>query len=391
MRFLLAAILSLGLGYHYFLLAAGRFLGRTQPAAPEDNLLRTAILVPAHNEEASIGATVARLRGQDYPPSRYDVHVVADHCQDGTATAAAAAGAEVRERTDGPRGRKGYAVDWLVRRLLADSRDYDAIAIFDADSRVDPGFLAAATAALAAGAAVVQGQHVISNPEATIFTSLADADMRLNNLLRNQAKENLGLSARLMGDAMVFRRGILERHPWIGAESLTEDRDYGLFLVTQGVRIHYAPNARSFGQAAAAWKDATPQRLRWYGGAFDLQRRYLPRLTRQVVATGSPDALDKLLELALLPFSLLAAGSVLLWAWELALPGGRRRLRASPGAVLSVLAALFPALGLLAARAPARSFRALLVGPAYVAWRVWLAVWSRLGYRRLTWVRTRRT
>ena len=193
-----------------------------------------------------------------YPAGRFDVHVVADHCSDDTAAVAEAAGATVHVRGDEPRGRKGYAVDWLIRRLLADPRRYDAIAIFDADSQVDAGFLSAVAHRMADGARVVQGRHVIGNPGVSLFAALADADMRLNNRIRNQAKENLGLSARLMGDAMALRRDVLEQHPWLEAGSLTEVRAYGIYLVTQGVRIRFAADALSYGQAAARWRMRPP-------------------------------------------------------------------------------------------------------------------------------------
>jgi cellulose synthase/poly-beta-1,6-N-acetylglucosamine synthase-like glycosyltransferase len=283
-------------------------------------------------------------------------------------------------------------VDWLIRRLLADPRRYDAIAIFDADSQVDAGFLVEVSRYLASGAQVIQGRHVIANAGASRFAALADADMRLNNRIRNQAKTNLGLSARLMGDAMVFRRDVLERHPWAGAESLTEDRDYGIYLATQGVRIHYAANAISVGQAVSRWGDATPQRLRWYGGAFDLQRRYLAVLAGVVWRRRSLDALDKLLELALPPFSLLALGSVLLLVIQgmLAWLGRQSMTGVAFSAGLALVAACFPFVGLAATGAPRAAYRALLAGPVYILWRAWISVRVRLRPRSIAWIRTRR-
>ena len=392
---LLDLIIAAGLIYHYVLLLAGRRSRvppvRESPIQPPTHL-SYAIAIPAHNESGVIGRTVNRLQTLVYPKDHYDVHVVADYCVDDTAPVAAAAGAQAHIRNEGPRGRKGYALDWLIRRLLADPRHYDAIVVFDADSQVDSEFLLAVGRTMAEGVQVVQGRHVISNPTTSLLTSLADADMRLNNRIRNQAKQNLGLSARLMGDAMVFRREVLERQPWIGAQSLTEDRDYGLYLITQGIRIHYTPDAISYGQAAARWKDATPQRLRWYGGAFDLQRRYLPGLWK-LAWRGNWDALDKLLELGLPPFSLLALGAVLVFLVQLALT----MLVAWPLTLIAVsalsllMAILFPFFGLILTDAPARSYRALLVGPFYILWRVGIGLWVRLRYRNLSWVRTRRT
>ena len=391
---LLALIIAAGLIYHYVLLLAGR-RSRVPPVRESSiqppTLLRYAIAIPAHNESDVIGRTVHRLQTLAYSRDHYDVHVVADYCVDDTATRAAV-GAQVHIRNEGPRGRKGYALDWLIRRLLADPRHYDAIIVFDADSQVDSEFLLAVGRIMAEGAQVVQGRHVISNPTASLLTTLADVDMRLNNRIRNQAKQNLGLSARLMGDAMVFCREILERQPWIGAQSLTEDRDYGLYLVTQKIRIHYTPDAISYGQAAARWKDATPQRLRWYGGAFDLQRRYLPSLWK-LAWRGNWDAVDKLLELGLPPFSLLALGAALLFLIQLALAiliTWPLTLTAVSALTL-LMAILFPFLGLILTDAPARSYRALLIGPFYILWRVGIGLWVRLRYRNLSWVRTRRT
>lgn len=389
--FAFSAVIAAGLAYHYFLLVAGQ---ERKPSRFDDAAapgLRFALMSPAHNEQDVIGATVQRLRQLDYPSELFDVHVVADHCTDNTAAVAEAAGALVHVRTDEPRGRKGYAVDWLIERLLADPRRYDAIVIFDADSRVDPQFLLAVQPLLAAGAQVVQGRHVIANPGSSRLSALADADMRLNNRIRNQAKENLGLSARLMGDAMVFRRQVLEQHPWIGAQSLTEDRDYGIYLATQGVRIRYTPDASSSGQAVTRWQEATPQRMRWYGGAFDLQRRYLRTLWTLTWRQRSGDAFDKLLELALPPFSMLALGSVALLALHLVLVvlGIQPSSRLWWPAGLILLAGLFPFLGLIATGAPAKAYSAMLVGPFYVLWRVWIGFWVRLRYRTLSWSRTR--
>jgi cellulose synthase/poly-beta-1,6-N-acetylglucosamine synthase-like glycosyltransferase len=352
----------------------------------------------------------------EYPADRFDVHVVADHCEDGTARVARAAGAIVHERQSGPRGRKGYALEWLLRRLLDHPAHYDAIVVFDADSRVAPQFLDVINRAFSTASAnvqVVQGRHVIANPQASAFSTLADADMRLNNRIRNQAKENLGLSARLMGDAMCFRREVLEAYPWVGSDSLTEDREYGIYLLTQGVRVHFASEAISLGQATSRWRDATGQRLRWTGGASQLRKRYLRRLLATAWRQRNLDALDRALELALPPFSwlcLMPLGLALLqlalgaagglvgafhegvwWAQGLvALRDGTQRTL-SASVFLAATAFVYPFIGLLAERAPLRNLAiALIYGPVYAAWRVWLVLVVRSRQGRVQWIRTRR-
>jgi cellulose synthase/poly-beta-1,6-N-acetylglucosamine synthase-like glycosyltransferase len=188
---LIQAVVAIGLLYQYLLLFAGGSRRERAGTSPHKSFLRFAIAIPAHNEAMVIGATVARLRQMDYPPELFDVHVVADHCDDDTASVARVAGAFAHERQDGPRGRKGFALEWLLNRILDDAKNYDAIVVFDADSQVMPDFLSIMDRALAGGASVVQGHHRIVNPSSSIFATLADADMRLNNRMRNQAKENL--------------------------------------------------------------------------------------------------------------------------------------------------------------------------------------------------------
>ncbi len=388
---LVLLVIAAGLAYLYILLVAGG-RRRAAPVKPA-RWRRLAIALPAHNEETVIAASVRRLLQCDYPRAAFDVHVVADFCSDGTAAAAESAGAIAHSRDEGPRGRKGYALGWLIQRLLADARGYDAILVFDADSRVDPAFLQRINAALDGGAQVIQGRHIISNPSASTFSALADADMRLNNRIRNQAKANLGLSARLMGDAMCFHRRVLETYPWLDASSLAEDREYGIYLVTRGIRATYVSEAMSAGQATTRWKDAGPQRLRWYGGVFELQRRYVRPLLAAVGRNRNLAALDLALELLLPPFStlaILAAGTTIVAAF-LAAVGWTSWIAFAAAACLALLAVAFPLVGLAAEDAPASSWRALLHGPAYALWRFWIGLKVALRRGNVPWVRTRHT
>jgi cellulose synthase/poly-beta-1,6-N-acetylglucosamine synthase-like glycosyltransferase len=213
--------------------------------------------------------------------------------------------------------------------------------------------------------------------------------MRLNNRIRNQAKENLGLSARLMGDGMCFSRQILEMYPF-SAHSLTEDREYSIYLVTQGVRTHFVPEAISVGQATARWGDATGQRLRWYAGAFDLRKRCLGPLLSAAWRRRSLDALDRALELSLLPFSVLSVLAVGLLVFQITLRVLGAPFLLLPSVLLVGSAFAYPFLGLLAERAPWSSFRALLYGPVYAFWRVWVGLRVQLRRGQIPWVRTRR-
>jgi cellulose synthase/poly-beta-1,6-N-acetylglucosamine synthase-like glycosyltransferase len=160
--------------YHYVLLFAA--LRRPRSLAAPSLSQRFAIAIPAHNEEAVIGETLRRLAQLDYPSDRCTIYVVADHCDDRTAERAAASGAMALVRSEGPRGRKAYALQWFCEQVFGPSAPYDALVVIDADSRLDINFLQAMSAALDAGMQVVQGQHIIVTNSDSDYALLAGVD-----------------------------------------------------------------------------------------------------------------------------------------------------------------------------------------------------------------------
>jgi len=389
---LVQGVLLFCLAYQY-LLALASIRQPPIPSASTPYRTRFAVVIPAHNEAAVLPATLAQLQKQDYPSKLFDVHVVADHCVDDTAEVVRNDGGVVHERDSLPRGRKAYAVQWLLERILGGDPRYDAVVIFDADSLVDPEFLKNVAAHLCAGESVLQGQHIISNPEDSSLAAMAAVDMRLNNRLRNQSRRNLGLSCRLMGDAMVFDVGVLRAYGWL-AESLTEDREYGYELLLRGFRVRYVPEARSLGQAASSLSQAQPQRLRWYQGLVAMQRRLAAPLLRGAFRSRSPVLFDGLLELMMPSYSFLfitsAVNALLVMACSILLPSVRGLLGSAGSVVLFVAWAMYFWLGLLIDQAPIWAYRALLLGPFYLVWRLWIAVQVRLRGDRIAWIRTRR-
>jgi hypothetical protein len=76
---------------------------------------------------------------------------------------------------------------------------------------------------------------------------------------------------------------------------------------------------------------------------------------------------------------------------QLALGTERTQSTLSASALLAAAAFVYPFVGLLAERAPLRSLVvALIYGPVYAAWRVWLALVVRSRQGKVQWIRTRR-
>ncbi|WP_433306217.1 glycosyltransferase [Actinoplanes sp. CA-030573] len=116
---------------------------------------RIAVVVPAHDEESLLPGCLASLRAAArLVPVPVELVVVADACADGTATVAAAAGAEVVTVDARNVGRARAAG---VAHALRDGPEDLWVASTDADSRVDHGWLRWQLAHAAAGAALVAG------------------------------------------------------------------------------------------------------------------------------------------------------------------------------------------------------------------------------------------
>jgi cellulose synthase/poly-beta-1,6-N-acetylglucosamine synthase-like glycosyltransferase len=349
---------------------AALYRPRLRPSPAQNR--RIGLLIPAHNEELLLGTVLDRLRTLDYPPDRYTLFVIADNCADRTAETAREHGAEVMERFDAERRGKGYALEWALQRLLPDSRRFDAFLILDADSILSENFLRVMNAALEEGHSAVQGYYTVLNREEGWRTRLMACALAMAHWVRPRGRNAFGLSDGLKGNGMCFSRETLERIPWSG-ESITEDIEYTIRLVTANIRIEFAPEAVVFAQMPTTSKQAASQRQRWEGGRYGLLRRAIA-LLGQGIASRRLIVIDRALELIIPPFAELFTLPVLgllggalwailapdssaawgaLWAWGAILAGE----------------ILYLAAGLAIARVPLSVASALLFAPFYIVWK----------------------
>ncbi|WP_243367318.1 glycosyltransferase family 2 protein [Fundidesulfovibrio soli] len=354
---------------------------------PQALHVRLAVLVPAHDEELMIGGTVRAILASAHPTDNLRVFVVADNCTDATAAEARLAGAVCLERDDPQRRGKAYALEFGLA-AIRERGGFDAVVLFDADSRPAANFLPRMAGWTSLRREVVQGRYDVLEPERTWFTRLTSMAMTLKNLWQYPGLELLGLSVPLRGTGICLSRGVVERHGWPG-RSLTEDLDATIAFVAAGERIHYDPLAVSQQYMPPDMASALVQRRRWSAGESEAKGP-LGRLMRQRLAERDCLGAAYALYLAMPPFSLnfAACCGLAVLALPLALAGG-------PAAPLQAALALSCAhagyflLGLSGRRASLADLQALGMIPAYAAWRVWVHVAASFG-RVANWDRTPR-
>lgn len=381
-------------------------IARKPPPAPgepvgEAGRGHVAFVVPAHNEEADIEATLRGLAAAI--DDHASIHIIADNCTDKTADvvrAFAAAHAEAGrpgaiqlwERSHETLRAKGYALEWALPQIFAWSdapRGEQAlgpvrfVCIVDADAQLSPGALAHARRLFGEGHDVLQAEYLFGKGLGVRAEIMRIASAAL--ITRGLGRGALGLSDTLKGNGMFFRREVLEETPWC-AYSLAEDLEYTMLLLQKGRRVHVMGGSQVSGKLAATTKGESEQRLRWEGGRLAVIKKEAPVLARQLVRSPSLQRLDILLELLVPPLGLLVAVQAAALAVTLVLPGYGYAILLAGWAMLGA----YVVLSVFLAGLPLKTFLALAYVPAYVLWKLALLPKTWAASRSKRWIRTAR-
>ncbi len=376
MLWMLAAGLWGMFGYHALLAAWG---WRLQPGPPPDESLRFAVLIPAHNEEISLGKLLDSLRSAHYPSVQLLVLVVADHCTDATARVAREAGVACLERASGPRG-KAAALSEGIAWLRTRNERFDVLAFFDADNIVDPAFFQYAAGRIAAGAPVVQGHVGIANHDVSLFARLNYISAMVVNRFKELARSQAGLTCQLRGHGMAFRRDLVDRFDWQG-DSLVEDKGMVVRLVQAGERVVWEDRAKVESVLPVSLQEAAAQRRRWAGGKSSVGKASVRALLRKAFVDRDAVALDLAFDF-LMPSYAVQLSLVFLAVAVAALFGGLSSASFQALLVLMFAYLLYFYLGSRRGGVPGRVFMSFFMAPFYILWRTWIHLTRHSGTRR---------
>lgn len=364
---------------------------RARPAGTLAPVSRLLVLIPAHDEEASIGVCVRSLLGQTYPSGLRRVVVIADNCADATAAVALEAGATIMVRHDPASPGKGRALRWAMDHAVTLPWQPDAVVVVDADSTADPELLMRLERELRAGHAVVQAECVVQAEAASSRQQLERVAVALRLDLRFAGRAALGMPALLSGNGMLFSHRILEQFPW-NAFSAVEDAEYALRLRLSGVKTRYARGARVYAPATSSERGAYTQGVRWEGGRFALIRTWLRPMAVRMLRRRDWSLLDMVVDLAAPPLGMLGAAAALGTGIvaTLVVVGVVPARALLPWAVATAGLVMYVLIGMWLSGASGRAYLALLSTPRFLARK--LRVYRRLlgGFDPNLWVRTER-
>lgn len=278
------SVLTLCYFYQFFFVVIAYV--KKQPNKEAKKLNRIAVLISARNEEHVIPDLIASLEKQNYPREYFDIFVVADNCTDDTAGAARRAGkTEVYERSSTTEIGKGYAIDFLIRKIAEVHGDdaYDAYMIFDADNLVEPDFITEMNKTFSQGYDCVSGYRNSKNYGDSWVSAGQGMSFMRDLILLNRARMLVGGCCFVAGTGFMFSRQLCRSFGggW-PFHTLTEDGEFTTHCAIEGKRLGYCDRARFYDEQPTSLRQSCRQRLRWCKGYLQIIRGYYPRLIRRI-------------------------------------------------------------------------------------------------------------
>lgn len=264
-----------------------------------------AILIPAHNEEFGIEATLNTILPQ--VNFKHQVIVIADNCTDATASIARQLGTTVLERQDLNHQGKGYALDYGLSFLAQNPPD--VVVMIDADCHIESGSIAKIAQQAMVKQRPIQSMYLMETPQnPTPKDSISAFAFLVKNWVRPQGLARLGFPCLLTGTGMAFPWSVICQVS-LASSNLVEDMQLGIDLALSGASPLFCEDAKTLGILPIQETAATTQRTRWEHGHLNT---LLTQVTPLIVASIRQQRLDLLaiaLDLCVPPLALL----VLLW------------------------------------------------------------------------------
>jgi cellulose synthase/poly-beta-1,6-N-acetylglucosamine synthase-like glycosyltransferase len=270
---------------------------------------RIVVLIPAHNEQLTIGRTVQRL----IPtlPHNASVLVVADNCTDSTAQVAADAGAKVIARENRVQRGKGYALDFGLRFL--DANPPDVVYFLDADCEVDTRTVWRLSEAAFVSQRPVQGLNTcLPAKEDGPGQVLSALGMRFRNQVRTTGLLNAGMPCHLFGTGMAFPWSLIKDAP-LASGNLVEDLKLGIDLAVRGTPPMFIPDVEVTSPMPAQSSAVATQKTRWVQGHLRTIKNEAPRLMWRALTLRRIDLACLALDLCVPPLSLMCMLWLICW------------------------------------------------------------------------------
>lgn len=256
------------------------------------------VLYPAYKEDRVIVTSVHKFLAQYYPYNGFHVAVISDHMQPETND-------QLRQfpitllTPIFEKSSKAKAMQYAMDQI---KDEFDYVVILDADNVVNSDFLEKLNEVCAKGYKAIQCHRCAKNSNNDIAV-LDGVSEEINNTIFRKAHNRIGLSSALIGSGMCFDFKWFKENVY-KLSTAGEDRELEALLLMQSIYIHYEENIPVFDEKVSNKDNFQKQRLRWMTAQIQSLFRMLPYIP-QATQTGNIDFIDKTIQQALIPRSML--------------------------------------------------------------------------------------
>jgi poly-beta-1,6-N-acetyl-D-glucosamine synthase len=241
---------------------------------------RVIALVPAHNEQEQIGASLDALVGQTQAPDL--IVVILDNCTDDTERIARGYGAsvEVMSTVDNPHKKAG-----ALNQALSRCAGFDYILDTDADAVLDAHFVERSVEMLEADATIgavsaregIKSYVGLRRTERVVY-AVVRYQRYLWDTMRMENPENTMV---VVGPGAMLRAAAIQQLGGWDAASMTEDNALSLDLRLAGWRTVLGRRCYVWSDSPLGLPELWKQRVRWSRGAEDYRARPWSPATRR--------------------------------------------------------------------------------------------------------------
>ena len=246
-----------------------------------DELPFVSVFIPAHNEENTIGSTVASVCNSDYSIGdeiNYELIVINDGSTDNTGEILSNLKKDYPQlkivTRHPPRSGKGKG--FVLNDALTLSKG-EIIGVFDADTQIKSDYLKTIVQYLNGDIDGVQSRVKMFNLNENYLARMQHLEFASfgNTLI---AKDNLESTGFLGGNGQfVKKQSIIDSGRWDGF-AVTEDLNLAIKIMLNGGKIRYCGECAVYQEAVTEWKAFFRQRVRWAIGNFETLFVYLPQI-----------------------------------------------------------------------------------------------------------------
>lgn len=234
----------------------------------DEELPKVTIIIPAYNEEKSIGKTIKSITASEYPTGKLEILVVDDGSKDRTLEIAKKYKSKIVKIYTKSNGGKGTALNYAIKKATG-----EIIFTMDADTFVSPHSVREMTRYFKNPKVMsVTPSMLIYKPKG-ILQRIQQAEYLFGLFIR-KAFVSVNAVHVTPGAFSAYRKTFFDKYGMYDEGNITEDLEMSLRIQYNGYTIEYSPESPAYTIAPNKFKALMIQRRRWYAGLMKNTWKY---------------------------------------------------------------------------------------------------------------------